>query len=119
MSKYNIGDIISGKVTGIEKYGIFLSLDDGFSGLIHISEVSESFVRNINDYAKMDEIIKAKVIDFDENSNHLKLSIKRLPYREKNKVKGRIIETSQGFSTLNLLLDEWIEGKAKEIEEKK
>ena len=44
---YKIGDIVKGKVTGIENYGIFLLMEDGYTGLIHISEISEKFVRNV------------------------------------------------------------------------
>ena len=43
-------DIIKVKITGIKKYGAFASLDDNYNGLIHISEISYGFVRNINDY---------------------------------------------------------------------
>ena len=62
MDKIKIGDVVFGKVTGIEKYGIFLSLDDNINGLIHISEISNSFVKNVEDYASIGETIKAKVI---------------------------------------------------------
>ena len=42
--EYNIGDIVKGKVTGIENYGIFIVFDDGGSGLIHISEISTDLI---------------------------------------------------------------------------
>ena len=71
MTRYKRGEIITGYVTGIEKYGIFVNIDDNYSGLIHISEITSSYVRNINDYAKIGEIIRAKVIEVDEN-NQLK-----------------------------------------------
>ena len=58
MDKIKIGDIVFGKVTGIEKYGIFLSLDDNINGLIHISDISNSFIKNINDSDKIVEHIK-------------------------------------------------------------
>ena len=48
MAKYKIGDIVQGCVTGIEKYGVFVNLDEYYTGLIHISEVSDLYVRNIN-----------------------------------------------------------------------
>lgn len=118
MNKYNIGDIVTGKVTGIESYGIFLSLDENVSGLIHISEVSNAFVRNINDYAEMDEIIKAKIIDIDEDGKHLKLSIKNLEYRDSSKYVSKIKETRAGFSGLAQSLDGWIEEKLKQMDKK-
>ena len=66
MSKYKKGEIVFGCVTGIEKYGIFVNLDEYYSGLIHISEVSNAFVRNIHDYVKVGETIKVKVLDTNE-----------------------------------------------------
>ena len=50
MTKYKKGKIIRGTVTGIESYGVFVSCDEYYSGLIHISEVSNDFVRDINNY---------------------------------------------------------------------
>ena len=49
MTKYKKGSIIRGTVTGIETYGVFVSCDEYYSGLIHISEISYSYVKNITD----------------------------------------------------------------------
>ena len=78
MPKYKIGDSVKGKVTGIEKYGIFLLMEDGYTGLIHISEISEKFVRNVFDYVQLDEVIVSKVIEVDDENKRLKLTIKNL-----------------------------------------
>lgn len=114
-----IGDIIVGKVTGIEKYGIFISCDNGYSGLIHISEISDSFVRNVNDYVELDEIIKAKIIGIASDEKKLKLSIKNFQYRDVARYSNGIIETKNGFSSLKNMLDIWILDKKNVIEEKK
>ena len=111
MAIYKIGDIITGKVTGIESYGIFLSFDDNYTGLIHISEISDSFVRNINDYATIDENIKAKIISIDENDKKLKLTLIGLDYLSKSNSRKGIIETKNGFNTLKNELNEWISNK--------
>ncbi len=113
--KYKVGNIIEAIVTGIENYGIFINTDDDYSGLIHISEISKNFVRNVNDYAKEGELIKAKIIAIDEKSRQLKLSIKDIDYRINKKNKGKIIETSTGFSTLKEKLPEWISDKEEEL----
>lgn len=118
MKKYKIGDIIKGKVTGIEDYGIFLLVDDNVTGLIHISEISDSFVRNVADYAEIGEVIKAEVIDFDEDNKKLKLSIKNDHYKRKNKKNVPIKETSSGFENLGKQLNIWIEEKEKEMSKK-
>lgn len=107
MSKYFDGDTVCGKVTGIEEYGIFLSFDDGSSGLVHISEISDNFVKDINDYAKIGDDITVKVLSV-EDDNHYKLSIKALCSLEKNNMDKYIKETSNGFETLRTKLDEWV-----------
>ena len=54
---FNLGDIIEVTVTGIENYGIFVSVNDEYTGLIHISEIDNNFVKDINDYVKIGEKI--------------------------------------------------------------
>jgi len=119
MSKYEKGKIITGCVTGIESYGIFVTLDEYYSGLIHISEISSNFVKNINDYVNFGETIKAKVIDADDENYHVKLSIKDIDYRINNQKRTKIIETNEGFMPLKNNLDNWINNKLLEIKEKK
>ena len=69
MSKYKVGDIVIGCVTGIEKYGIFVNLDEYYTGLIHISEISNLYVREISDYVEIGQTIKCKVIEKDDDTN--------------------------------------------------
>ena len=116
MPKYQVGDIVTVSVTGVEKYGIFVGLDEYYSGLIHISEISSGFVRNVNDYVNLGEAIRAKVLEIDEDTLHVKLSIKDIDYRITKKKRTKIKETELGFSTLEALLDDWISEKLAEIE---
>jgi len=115
MSKYRKGRIVSGTVTGIEKYGIFVSLDEFYNGLIHISEVSNEFVKNIYDVVNIGEVICAKVIDVDDDIFHVKLSIRDVDYRATRRKRQKIVETPKGFQPLSDSLDMWIEKKLKEI----
>ena len=115
MEKYEKGKIIKGQVTGIEKYGIFVSLDEFYSGLIHISEISNLFVRYVSDYVEIGQQIKCKVIEKDEDTNHLKLSIKDIDYQIGKKRLKKIKETEHGFDTLKSKLDEWKETKLEEM----
>ena len=117
MSKYENGKIVTGCVTGIENYGIFVSLDEYYSGLIHISEISTKFVKDINDYVNIGETIRVKIVEKDEDNCHLKLSIKDIDYRVNSKRRNKIIETEKGFETLSIKLEDWIEEKYAEIEE--
>lgn len=114
-NKYKTGNVVTGCVTGIEKYGIFVSLDNYYSGLIHISEISDSFVRNINDYVNIGETIKVKIIESHSDDFHVKLSIKNIDYRISRKKRSKIIETSNGFSTLEKMLNIWIEEKKSKV----
>ena len=116
MKTFKVGDIVTGIVTGIEDYGIFLSFDDNQSGLIHISEISDSFVKNVSDYANVNDSITAKVLSI-EDGGHYKLSLKELQNSEKNGIHS-IIETKSGFSSLKEKLPEWIENAYKEVEKK-
>ena len=118
MSKYKVGNIVTGTVTGIEKYGIFVSLDEYYNGLIHISEISEGFVRDVNDYVKYGDVIKAKVIDVDDDAFHIKLSIKDMDHKAKIKRKKEIKEVGSGFGILGNNLDNWINIKIKEMNRK-
>ena len=118
MKKYKIGDIIKGKVTGIEDYGIFLLVDNDVTGLIHISEISDGFVKNVSDYAEIGETMKAEVIEYDEINNRLKLSIKNEGCSRRSKKNVPIKETEAGFTGLSKQLDVWIKDKEKEMPKK-
>lgn len=109
---YKKGDIIKGKVTGVTDYGIFVSFDDDYDGLIHISEMSYRFVNDVADYAKVGDAIFSQIIDVHDD-NHLVLSIKDIDYT--NGKKKKIMETETGFQTLSRMLPVWIEEKLQEI----
>lgn len=106
-------DVLKCIITGFKDYGIFVKLAEGYDGLIHISEISESFVKNITDYGDIGEEIYAKVIDVDHELKHVKLTIKNINY----KVDGKDIddEDLNGFLPLKKHLNVWINEKIKEI----
>lgn len=76
-----VGGIYEGKVTGITKFGAFVSLEGGKSGLVHISEVANSFVSDVNEHVKMGQLIKVKVLSITEDGK-INLSIKRVEQNE-------------------------------------
>ena len=63
MEKYKVGDVVKGIVTGFEKYGVFLSFEDDYVGLIHISELSEHFVKDVTNYANLNDEIPCVIIE--------------------------------------------------------
>ncbi|MBE5820753.1 MAG: S1 RNA-binding domain-containing protein [Clostridiales bacterium] len=116
MSKIKKGRIVRGTVSGIESYGVFVSCDDYYTGLIHISEISHGFVKNITDFVKIGDLIFVEILDVDEELGHLKLSIKDIEYKKNIVVKRKKIkETSLGFKTLEYKLPIWIEESLKKI----
>jgi len=116
MSKVKKGKIIKGTVTGIENYGVFVACDDYYTGLIHISEISHGFVKNITDFVKIGDLILVEILDVDEELGHLKLSIKNIQYkRRKSARRKKIKETSLGFRTLQYKLPFWIEESLKKL----
>ena len=82
-----VGQTIKGKVTGVQSFGAFVALDDkNTQGLVHISEVSNTFVKDINDYLKVGQEVEVKVIKVDEATKKISLSIRALmPNPEGNK----------------------------------
>lgn len=71
-----IGVIVEGKVTGLTAFGAFVSLPDGKSGMVHISEVSNSFVKDIKEFLKEGQDVKVKVVNITDEGK-ISLSIKK------------------------------------------
>ena len=63
-----VGAVADGKVTGIMKFGAFVSLPGGKSGLVHISEIAYSYVNEVSDFLKEGQEVKVKIIGVDENN---------------------------------------------------
>ena len=71
-----VGKIYEGKVTGITKFGAFIDLGENKTGMVHISEVAPTFVKEITDYITMGETVKVRVLNIGEDGK-ISLSIKR------------------------------------------
>lgn len=115
MDTFKVGDIIEVVVTGIEQYGIFVKVNDEYSGLIHISEIDNNFIKNIDDYAYIGENIYANIIGIDEENKHLNLSIKNMNYTNNTDENKKVKESISGFLPLYKKLDSWIEEKLEEM----
>lgn len=72
-----IDSILEGKITGIMNFGAFVSLPGGKSGLVHISEISNSFVKDVHEHLQVGQTVKVKVLDINEQGK-INLSIKRV-----------------------------------------
>ncbi|MDZ5472058.1 S1 domain-containing post-transcriptional regulator GSP13 [Bacillus sp. 31A1R] len=124
--KIEVGSVIKGKVTGIQPYGAFVALDENTQGLVHISEVTHGFVKDINEHLKVGDEVNVKVLSVDEAAGKIGLSIRATeeapevpaaaPKAKKQPRKRQAAaaikqdtETPQGFNTLKDKLQEWIE----------
>ena len=84
-----IGAIYEGKVTGITKFGAFVQLPGGKSGMVHISEIANNYVDDISKFLKDGQQVQVKLIGIDQ-SNRINLSIKKaLPQEERPQQQDR------------------------------
>ena len=114
MSKYKKGDKVKCCVTGLTDYGVFVKLEDGFSGLIHISEISNKYVSNIERIFIEGDTFEAKVLEVDEEKKQLKLTVKN--NKSTLKLIDGLEEKGGGFAPLKENLDKWIKEKLEELE---
>ena len=117
MSKYNVNQIVKGKVNSIKPYGIFVIIDDVYTGLIHISQINGKFINDINEYFKVGDEITTRIIEVDEDKKQLKLSTVNI--LKSGKKKSKLSETSLGFELFDEILQDWIDEKLDEIEKNK
>ena len=75
--QFTVGEVIEGRVSGITKFGAFIKLADGKTGLVHISEVANEHVSDIRKYIKENQTVKAKIISINDDGK-INLSIKKL-----------------------------------------
>ena len=71
-----VGSIVEGKITGITKFGAFVALPEGKSGLVHISEIANTFVSDVHEHVQMGQTVKVRVLNIAEDGK-INLSIKR------------------------------------------
>jgi S1 RNA binding domain protein len=85
-SVVNIGDVLTGTVEHIAPYGAFVRLDNGQKAMVHISELSYNFVKNVGDVLTLSQQVTAKVIKIDDKGR-IDLSIKALQVKEPKPVR--------------------------------
>lgn len=71
-----IGSVVEGKITSIAKFGAFVQLPEGKSGLVHISEIANAFVSDVNEFVQVGQSVKVRVLNISEDGK-INLSIKR------------------------------------------
>ncbi len=113
VDKYNIGDVISGKIVSIMNYGIFVEIEKGVEGLVHISEISwNKNIENLSDHYKTGDILESKILSIDIKDQKISLGIKQLtedPWKNvssrfaiNDKIKGSINNITKFGAYVNL-----------------
>jgi small subunit ribosomal protein S1 len=88
-SRYKPGDVVKGNVTKITNFGVFVGLEDGLEGLLHISELSEDKVENAEEVVKVGDPIEVKILRVDTDDRKIGLSKKRVGWsREREAAEG-------------------------------
>jgi len=111
--KYNVDDVISGKIVSIMNYGIFVEVEKGVEGLVHISEISwNKNIENISDHYKTGDILESKILSIDIEDQKISLGIKQLtedPWKNvssrfaiNDKIKGSINNITKFGAYVNL-----------------
>ncbi|WP_101843203.1 S1 domain-containing post-transcriptional regulator GSP13 [Halobacillus sp. Marseille-P3879] len=115
--KFQEGQVLEGKVTGIQPYGAFVALDEKVQGLVHISEVTHGYVKDINEHLTEGDEVQVKILNIDEEKNKYSLSIRatqEAPKQEQRRPRKQAVakpqqeEASAGFNTLKDKLEDWI-----------
>ena len=84
MEKHPVGSVTKGKVVSIVPFGVFVEIEPHIEGLVHVSEVAHTFVKDINEVVKVGNEVEVKVLNYDEANRKINLSIKAcLPEEEK------------------------------------
>ena len=72
------GEILEGVVKTITNFGAFVDLGEGQTGLVHISEIADGYVKDVSEFLSQDQKVKVKVLNVDEQNKKITLSIKKV-----------------------------------------
>ncbi len=101
-AKYEPGQIVTGPVTKITNFGVFVGLEDGLEGLLHISELADHKVENPEDVVKVGEEIEVKILRVDSDERKIGLSRKRVEWAEEAEAEAAQAETATETSGADL-----------------
>lgn len=114
--KYKVNDVIYVTIVSVTAYGAFVKTDDDYTGLIHISEITGKYIKDISKYFKIGNIVEVTIIGIDEERKQLSLSTKGI--MPSLAIQNELIEDELGFENLKEKLPTWINETKKEIKNK-
>ncbi len=123
ISKYPIGSTVEGKITNVTDFGVFVEVEEGIEGLVHVSEISKDKIETPVGMYKVDDTIETKVINVSAKDRKIGLSIKALTddSDQDDMAEFKQKQASSGPSTIGDLLKEELEsrenGTADEVQE--
>ena len=126
-SRYQIGDVVKGKVSKVASFGAFVELEEGVDGLVHISQISDQHIEKVRDALDVGQEVEARVIKIDQAARRIGLSIKALSmpedefarHQEDLVVEGlrpgdNMVDLAGAFDEAFSGLEEWHPGEGKE-----
>lgn len=122
---YKIGQKVRGEVIGIQPYGVFVAIDEDTQGLIHISELKHGYIKEISEIVKKGDMIDVLIMDIDEHSRKISLSLRALqkpkfhPFSNRRNIARYGRKTGKGFQSIEEKLPRWVEEALREIDVKK
>ena len=118
MSLPKVGDLAIGTVVKVAQSYAILLFDEGWTGLLHISELSNSFIHSFTSFVKIGSIYHVKVISVDESTGAVRVSLKQVTPNERKKSfrHRQVADSTIDFSELEKRLPKWIEEQNKEGE---
>jgi small subunit ribosomal protein S1 len=105
VSRYHTGDVVDGFVTSITDFGVFVEIEEGIEGLIHLSEIEDVQGKNLSEVFNIDDTVKVAILNIAERDRRIGLSIKALTRKEDSRaVEPAPVREEEAFSTLGDIL---------------
>jgi small subunit ribosomal protein S1 len=105
ISRHHVGDVVEGYITSITDFGVFVEIEDGIEGLIHLSEMDDLQGKHPSDLFKVDDRVEIAILNIDEKDKRIGLSIKALRKKEENTTIETLSNEEGVFSTLGDILE--------------
>lgn len=106
IAKYQIGDIVKGKVQKVVPYGAFVRIGDGLNGLIHISELSDKLVKDPEDMVKVGDEVDVKILSISSTERHLGLSLKAAKGKSEKEEEKEELSQEELVTAVDTAIDE-------------
>ena len=113
---YKTGEIIKTKITNITHYGFFVEAEEGWKGLVHISEISENYVYNVEDHFTRGQVVDVAILSIDNEKRQLSCSYKQA---NKNEIETKKFDSQEDFNSVEESLDKSLKYTLDKMEDKK